>query len=103
VVAARFFLFVWRTKHCSLIGDVCVSGEGISLTDLVRRVNRLERRDDERGAEISELRATVSGLKAWRDNERVRHSNTPAWLFGTIAAVVSVGALVAQLWIASLQ
>lgn len=54
--------------------------------------------------EMAELRAIamnhegrIASLESFRDNERAGHANTPAWLFGIIAAAVSIASLVINL------
>ena len=39
----------------------------------------------------------ITALEAFRDNERARHASTPTWLFGVIAAVVSIASLIINL------
>ena len=54
--------------------------------------------------EVAELRAIamdhegrIASLESFRDNERTRHASTPAWLFGAIAAFVSIVTLLLSL------
>jgi hypothetical protein len=47
--------------------------------------------------------ARITSLETSRDNDRTRHSSTPAWIFGTIAATVSVAGFLFNLYLAGLK
>lgn len=47
--------------------------------------------------------ARLTSLETSRDNDRTRHSATPAWIFGTIAATVSIAGFLFNLFLAGLR
>lgn len=47
--------------------------------------------------------ARITSLETSRDNDRTRHSSTPAWIFGTIAATVSIAGFLFNLYLAGLK
>jgi hypothetical protein len=47
--------------------------------------------------------ARITSLETSRDNDRTRHSSTPAWIFGTIAATVSIAGFLFNLYLAGLR
>lgn len=47
--------------------------------------------------------ARLTSLETSRDNDRTRHSSTPAWIFGTIAATVSIAGFLFNLYLAGLK
>ena len=47
--------------------------------------------------------ARITSLETSRDNDRTRHSSTPAWVFGTIAATVSIAGFLFNLYLAGLK
>lgn len=69
-------------------------------TALERRVTALEARSWTQQSEIAGLAGRVSSLETSRDNERARHSSTPAWVFGAISAAVAITALLFNLFLA---
>lgn len=91
------------------------------MEQLIRRVDRVEERIEANEAKveakfavndarylvllevISEVKVDVSSLKAFRDNERAKHSSQPTWLFGTISAAISIAALLFNLYLAGLR
>lgn len=47
--------------------------------------------------------ARLTSLETSRDNDRTRHSSTPAWIFGTIAATVSIAGFLFNVYLAGLR
>lgn len=47
--------------------------------------------------------ARLTSLETSRDNDRTRHSSTPAWIFGTIATAVSIAGFLFNLYLAGLK
>ncbi len=52
---------------------------------------------------LSDHGAKLASLETSRDNEKTRRSSTPAWIFGTISAAVSLAALLFNLYLAGLK
>jgi hypothetical protein len=84
----------WSTK---------LSGEGRSSFEDSAWRNRIE-------SQIFELQKTqwsnvarIASLETSRDNERTRHSSTPAWIFGTIAAAVSIASFLFNLYLSGVK
>jgi hypothetical protein len=69
------------------------TGAGRDVEQVRREVYDIHR-------EMSDLKSRVASLETWRDNQEARHSNTPAWVFGTISAAVAVLSLLLNLWLA---
>lgn len=72
------------------------------MTD-IERIKRLEEIQWEQQREIAKHDSRISSLETSRDNERTRHSSTPAWVFGTISAAVSIAVLLFNLYLAGLK
>jgi hypothetical protein len=51
--------------------------------------------------EQNELAQRMARLEAWRDNENAKHATVPAWLFGSIAAIIGMLTLLLNLYLAS--
>lgn len=47
--------------------------------------------------------ARITSLETSRDNDRTRHSSTPAWVFGIISAAVSIMGFLFNLYLAGLK
>jgi hypothetical protein len=67
------------------------------------RITHVEQRQWDLQQEISKIENRVSSLETTRDNARARVSTTPAWVFGTIAAIISVASFLLNLWMAGMR
>lgn len=47
--------------------------------------------------------ARITSLETSRDNDRTRHSSTPAWVFGIISAAVSIMAFLFNLYLSGMR
>lgn len=67
------------------------------------RIGRIEARQWEQQQEIAILNSKIASLETSRDNDRTRHSGTPAWIFGVLSVGIAAAGLLFNLYLAGLR
>jgi hypothetical protein len=73
------------------------------VEQLIKRVGTVEDRVWRHEEVLSNHGARLASLETSRDNERARHSSTPAWIYGSISAFVGLATLLFTLYLAGVR